>query len=96
MCKLSPSKKRAVIERDGRRCVKCESTFNLEVDHIVPILEGGDCEFDNLQTLCRKCHHHKTRCDIARKRSEMIKRIVKGKGIEERKSLWKRVFFWLR
>ena len=32
-----------------------------EVDHIVPVVEGGgECGLDNLQTLCLACHKAKT------------------------------------
>jgi 5-methylcytosine-specific restriction protein A len=33
-----------------------------DVDHIVPISQGGDnLDPDNLQSLCRPCHNRKTR-----------------------------------
>lgn len=31
-----------------------------EIDHIVPIAEGGGDELSNLRTLCRKCHTRET------------------------------------
>ena len=31
-----------------------------EVDHIVPLREGGDNSRDNLQALCKSCHSRKT------------------------------------
>lgn len=31
-----------------------------EIDHVVPIAEGGGDELSNLQTLCRKCHTRAT------------------------------------
>lgn len=32
-----------------------------DVDHIVPVAEGGgQCDLDNLQTLCMPCHRQKT------------------------------------
>ena len=46
----------AVYKRDGNRCRKCGSTWNLEVDHIYPISKGGKTTFDNLQTLCHNCN----------------------------------------
>jgi 5-methylcytosine-specific restriction protein A len=31
-----------------------------EVDHIVPLSEGGNNSLDNLQALCKSCHSRKT------------------------------------
>ncbi len=31
-----------------------------DVDHIIPIVEGGTNEIINLQMLCRSCHTKKT------------------------------------
>lgn len=31
-----------------------------EVDHIVPLSQGGSNSFDNLQSLCKTCHSIKT------------------------------------
>ncbi len=37
------------------------TTHFWESDHIKPVAEGGgSCGLDNLQTLCRVCHKHKT------------------------------------
>lgn len=46
----------AVYTRDGNRCRRCGSTYDLEVDHIFPISKGGKSNFDNLQTLCKTCN----------------------------------------
>jgi 5-methylcytosine-specific restriction endonuclease McrA len=32
----------------------------LEVEHIVPLADGGTNDLENLQLLCRDCHKHKT------------------------------------
>jgi len=45
-----------------------------ELDHIVPLIDGGGHELDNLQTLCTPCHRKKTaeeaRSRAARQRGE--------------------------
>jgi hypothetical protein len=45
--------------RDGGRCTfigtdgkRCNSYWNLEIDHIVPFAKGGDNSLDNLRLLC--------------------------------------------
>lgn len=56
--------RRAVLERDGWRCVKCGRAGRLEVDHIQPIAAGGPkWDFRNLQALCVDCHIAKSRSE---------------------------------
>lgn len=46
-----------VAERDGRKCVRCEtSRAAFECDHIVPVKDGGTDDPANLRTLCHDCH----------------------------------------
>ena len=51
-----------VIRRAKWTCAGCgKRSGYLEVDHIVPVSQGGsETEFDNLQALCRDCHMDKT------------------------------------
>lgn len=62
-CRCGPgvpaSIRRAVMERDGHRCVRCGATENLTLDHIHPQLYGGRHTMDNLQVLCRSCNSSK-------------------------------------
>ncbi len=67
-----------VFERDNHRCVRCGAdgkakiklegcyeTIELDADHIIPIALGGDeWDINNVQTLCGRCHKHKTKKDI--------------------------------
>jgi len=50
-----------VFTRDGGRCTfvgkngkRCDSTWNLEIDHIAPFAKGGDNTPENLRLLCAK------------------------------------------
>lgn len=53
-----------VLERDGFKCVRCGvepglTGVQLDVDHILPVAQGGtNCE-SNLQTLCKACNSGK-------------------------------------
>ncbi len=51
-----------VLARDHYRCLMCGASradTTLHVDHIVPVVEGGTDELDNLATLCRECNQGK-------------------------------------
>jgi len=50
-----------VYAKDNGRCtyvgpdgVRCNSTWNLEIDHIIPYARGGDHSIENLRLLCAK------------------------------------------
>lgn len=57
--------RRAVWERDGGRCAfvaadghRCESRDRLELDHVVPVAQGGQPTVANLRLLCRAHNRH--------------------------------------
>ena len=52
------------LERDRHLCQMCLKrgvyTTATDVDHIVPLAQGGSDEMENLQSLCHECHKQKT------------------------------------
>jgi 5-methylcytosine-specific restriction protein A len=42
--------------RDGRRCWMPAT----DVDHVIPLSQGGDDSPENLQSMCHSCHSRKT------------------------------------
>lgn len=62
--------RRVVLARDGRRCrvrlLGCRGVAN-EVDHIVPVADGG-ARLDpaNLRASCGWCNKHRTGAGVAR------------------------------
>jgi hypothetical protein len=59
---LSKQVRVQVLARDNYRCKMCGCTkdeVQLEVDHIIPVADGGTDELDNLATLCRDCNRGK-------------------------------------
>jgi 5-methylcytosine-specific restriction endonuclease McrA len=49
----------AVFERDGGRCVECGSAFEIQYDHVIPLVLGGANTAANLQILCAPCNQAK-------------------------------------
>lgn len=56
------SLRRQVLDRDHYICQYCGQPNSKTVDHVVPIEYNQDLmiNIDNLATICRKCHKHKT------------------------------------
>lgn len=54
--------RQVVFNRDGRKCLRCGSKAQLEMDHIVPVICRPDLieDQENLQTLCRACNKSKS------------------------------------
>lgn len=68
--RISPTQRKAVLERDDYTCQICGISrkyfddiapglgeyLRLEIDHIVPIAQGGKSDESNLQCLCWRCN----------------------------------------
>ncbi len=64
-----------IFKRDGGKCAftspggqRCGSTWNIQVDHIIPFALGGSNKPDNLQLLCRRHNQHKALKDFGKKK----------------------------
>ncbi len=62
---IPPATRDQVYARDKGRCTfvgangkRCNATWDLEIDHIVPFAKGGDNSPENLRLLCRKHNIH--------------------------------------
>jgi 5-methylcytosine-specific restriction endonuclease McrA len=51
-----PEVRAEIFARDGRACALCGSDDNLQIDHIIPVKDGGLATSDNLRVLCRTCN----------------------------------------
>ena len=61
--RLTGIEKRRVAAAHAWRCAICKELLpsNYEIDHILPLSEGGaDRDTANLQPLCQPCHAKKT------------------------------------
>jgi 5-methylcytosine-specific restriction endonuclease McrA len=61
---LPPDLRKYVFERNNYQCQSCHkidlTAKNLQVDHIIPLAQGGANDLSNLQTLCAKCNREKS------------------------------------
>ena len=59
---VSNLKKKMVASNQKWKCVHCDTLldYTYEIDHIIPISQGGSNDTDNLQALCPHCHRVKT------------------------------------
>jgi len=48
-----------VWQRDGGKCVSCQSQDKLEFDHVIPLARGGSNTARNIQLLCEICNRAK-------------------------------------
>nr|WP_244808105.1 HNH endonuclease [Caballeronia zhejiangensis] len=67
-----------IRERDGFKCKHCNVAVRRgEVDHIIPLKDGGTEDDSNCQLLCSTCHADKTNRDMGYR----VKRHVGVDGI---------------
>ena len=49
--------------RDRGVCYQCGSTGNRQVDHVMPVSQGGTHTLANMAVICDRCHEVKTGCE---------------------------------
>lgn len=59
---VSQKDRRAVLSIG--KCLFCESTTDLVVDHIIPFIKGGVSTINNLAPLCHRCNSLKSDFEI--------------------------------
>ena len=57
---ISREDRLAIYQRDDFRCVYCDSTMYLQLDHIHPRSKGGSDHPRNLATACKSCNMAKS------------------------------------
>lgn len=60
-----------VLQRDDAVCARCGNRGAWEMNHIIPVSEGGgSCGLDNLETLCMACHGTESARQAAKRAEE--------------------------
>lgn len=49
----------ALVKQYGERCLRCGSVDDLQIDHVIPVAQGGPSRLTNLQLLCAACNNAK-------------------------------------
>jgi predicted phage replisome organizer len=63
--------------RDEAKCVYCGSEEELVIDHLIPIIQGGDNNIDNLVMCCKKCNSGKSGRLVEEAKYKIINQNVK-------------------
>ena len=77
------AKRRAVMQRDKYTCAGCGLIrMDHEVDHVVPLEQGGSNDLENLQLLCAwfDVNGVKQGCHAAKSKAEAAERAGKRQG----------------
>src|SRR5688500_6811320 len=59
---IPPLNNAAVFKRDGHLCLYCGHRFydrDLSREHVRPLSQGGEDDWTNVATACRRCNNHK-------------------------------------
>jgi hypothetical protein len=77
MSKISKAKRRQVFNNSKGLCANCKtkidySTHNWSLDHMREKQFGGSSDNDNLQAVCKQCHHWKNLIICANKTQGLI------------------------
>lgn len=66
-------KRDRVLKRDGYLCQKCKAAGRIteatQIDHEIPLAEGGSDDEYNLKSICAPCHEAKSKAEAGRGRN---------------------------
>ena len=64
---FSEFEKNAICSAKDYKCCECRTNLldrGFDIDHKLPLANGGKNTIENLQALCKKCHKNKTAKEI--------------------------------
>lgn len=72
--KLSAKERTHVLEKTGGHCAYCGcelSLSDMQVDHLVPLYNGGTDDMANYLPACRSCNHYKSTLGLEKFRAAL-------------------------
>lgn len=48
-----------ILDKYGHRCLRCGAKKDLAMDHVIPLILGGEHDITNIQPLCKSCNSAK-------------------------------------
>lgn len=83
---FSKTFRRQVLDKTSGRCAYCGCPLSLnkmQIDHVVPLHNGGTNDIDNLLPSCRSCNHYKDTFSIElfRDNIERIPQALDGSSV---------------
>jgi hypothetical protein len=90
---LSKKLRYEVFKKDNFKCVYCgakpsDEGVILEVDHVLPVFEGGTNDIENLVTSCKKCNIGKGKTKLSDKNFSSLKK-AEHDAIDEKVDIMK-------
>lgn len=77
--RLSETKRRVIAASQKWECARCRNLLpaRFEIDHIVPLCNGGDNALANLQAICSNCHSLKTCQETMRRHDKLVEKLTR-------------------
>lgn len=72
--RLTPAERRTVYNMTGGKCAYCGTPMSfsdMQVDHVVPLHQGGADEPFNMFPACRSCNHYKRGMSLEKWRAQL-------------------------
>lgn len=66
---LSAAEKKRIAAAGEWSCAMCKSLLpaSFQIDHVIPLADGGADDASNMHALCANCHADKTQCEAIRR-----------------------------
>lgn len=89
---ISPRERDVIVKVWGGKCAYCKSTKEpFAIDHIVPFVEGGTCDLENLCLACVQCNSMKSDVRLPEMHEGLLLGIAKRKARSVRRKMLRKV-----
>ena len=75
---LSSAKKKKSAPANSWRCASCNHILPacFQIDHVIPLADGGEDKASNMQPLCPGCHADKTQVEAIQRGKRKVQRFL--------------------